>query len=539
MIGSYTTRLASLILVRRDHGMDLQDAPVSSRLELTELRQPLKPERLGVGTIPEEERRSTPWTFFLIVCGTGPTLASVVFGWLPISFGLGFWPAITSMTAGTLVGLVPLAPLLVIGTRTATNNSTSSGAHFGVRGRLIGSGIGLAFVLFLVVIAIWSAGQILVAEAGRLLHTPTGNGALAVAYVVLTLASCAIAVYGYHLIVRANAVIAAFGTVAVLLMPVAFAGHLHPGYGGGRYLLGSFGATWLLSALAVGVGGVMTTGVMAGDWSRYVSDRRYPPSRFLPVALLAVLLSYVVPMGIGALVATAFARPDAPFPQSLVTGSPGWYAWVFILPMALVSNLGWTGLDIYSTGLDLEVIVPWITRARLTVVVGAVSLALVLAGSLVWDASGMLSALSLILLAASAPWAAIIGVGYLRCRGRYQKDDLQVFNRGQTGGRYGYTRGWNLPAVISWVAGCTFGVLTVQTTSWIYAGPFRDVAGGVDVSFAGSFVIAAVLYLVLDELDQRRGQRAPQPAGRRDRVTPGGSLPPGDRPGVRDGGQSG
>jgi purine-cytosine permease-like protein len=37
--------------------------------------------------------------------------------------------------AGTLIGLIPIAPLIVIGSKTATNNSTSSGAHFGVRGR--------------------------------------------------------------------------------------------------------------------------------------------------------------------------------------------------------------------------------------------------------------------------------------------------------------------------------------------------------------------------------------------------------------------
>jgi purine-cytosine permease-like protein len=474
----------------------------------TEFRRPLTFERRGIGTIPEEERRSTPLTFFLIFCGTGPTLGTIVFGWLPVEFGLGFWPAITSMATGTLVALIPMTPLIVIATKTATNNSTSSGAHFGVRGRLIGSGLGLALVLLGVVIAIWSAGQILVAGAGRLLHTPTGNGTLAVAYVILTVLSAVIAITGYHLVARTNAVLTVFGAVTMMLMPVAFAGHLDTGYRGGHYVLGTFAATWLLSALSVGVGGVMTMATVVGDWSRYIPARKYPPSRFLPVALLAVVLSYIVPMGIGALVTTAFTRPDAPFPQSLVAASPAWYA-VLLIPMALLGNLGWSGSSIYSTGLDLETIVPWITRARLTVIMSVLSIALVLAGSLIWNASDTISAMSLIVLAASAPWAAVIGVGYLRCHGRYLKEDLQRFNKGETGGAYWYTRGWNLPAVAAWAAGCAFGVLTVQTT--LYTGPLSGIAGGVDVSFAGSFLIAGVLYLVLEasaHLSRRPGRPA-------------------------------
>ncbi|WP_214109108.1 purine-cytosine permease family protein [Acrocarpospora catenulata] len=462
-----------------------------------ELSQPLSFERHGIDRIPEEKRNSTPWTWFIICAGSSFTLGSVVYGWLPIAFGLGFWASITSMTAGIFVGLIPIAPLIVIGSRTATNNSTSSGAHFGVRGRLIGSGIGLALVLLGMVITIWSSGQVLVAGASRLFDTPTGNGALALAYLALTALSALIGVYGYHLLVRTTLVLTVFGTITVLLMPLAVAGDLNVGYQGGNYILGSFTATWLLSALSVGVGGVMTAATVVGDWSRYVSSRRYPPRRFLPIALLAVVVSYVIPMGIGTLVTTAFAHPDAPFPQSLITAVPGWYA-VLLLPMALLGGLGWSAGMVYSAGLDLSAIATRLTRAGSTTIMSVVGLVIVLGGSLLWNASDALSAISLILLAVSAPWAAIIGVGYLRHRGQYLQDDLQVFNRRERGGRYWYTGGWNLAAVAAWVSGCTFGLLAVQTT--LYVGPLANIAGGVDVSFAGSFVIAGVLYPILEAL---------------------------------------
>lgn len=41
--------------------------------------------------------------------------------------------------------------------------------------------------------------------------------------------------------------------------------------------------------------------------------------------------------------------------------------------------------------------------------------------------------------------------------------------RNPRGGRYWFTRGWNLPAVAAWTVGATFGVLAVNTT--LYVGP--------------------------------------------------------------------
>ena len=81
--------------------------------------------------------------------------------------------------------------------------------------------------------------------------------------------------------------------------------------------------------------------------------------------------------------------------------------------------------------------------------------------------------------------------------------DLQVFNRRERGGAYWYTGGWNIPALVSWAAGCIIGLLSVQTP--LYMGPLADIAGGVDMSFLGSFVIAGTLYLILDMVPDMRG----------------------------------
>lgn len=61
-------------------------------------------EQRGVDTIPDEERTSGPRDLISILLGSNLALGVVIFGWLPVSFGLGFWPSVTSLVAGTLVG---------------------------------------------------------------------------------------------------------------------------------------------------------------------------------------------------------------------------------------------------------------------------------------------------------------------------------------------------------------------------------------------------------------------------------------------------
>lgn len=80
----------------------------------------------------------------------------------------------------------------------------------------------------------------------------------------------------------------------------------------------------------------------------------------------------------------------------------------------------------------------------------------------------------------------------LRCRGRYLLDDLQVFKRRQQGGACWFTHGWSWRAVVAWAAGAAIGVLAINST--LYTCPLADIANAVDVSFVGSFAIAAVLY---------------------------------------------
>ena len=110
----------------------------------------------------------------------------------------------------------------------------------------------------------------------------------------------------------------------------------------------------------------------------------------------------------------------------------------------------------------------------------------------VFDAIDSVTAMTVALNAVITPWVAILAIGALRTK-TYDPVDLQAFAHGRRGGRYWFTGGWNMPAVIAWVVGATFGMLTVNTT--LYVGPLADIAGGVDLSTIGSAALAGLIYL--------------------------------------------
>ncbi len=165
-----------------------------------------------------------------------------------------------------------------------------------------------------------------------------------------------------------------------------------------------------------------------------------------------------------------------------------------LLLAASAGSVGNAGLMLYSMGLDLDAIVPRVSRARATYAVAVVATACVFAGHYAWDAQSAMTSFVLLLTAIGTPWAVITLIGFVRCRGSYDADALQVFNRRARGGVYWYHAGWNIPATVSWAVGATVGVLAVALPS--YEGPLLALTGGVDCSFLLSGLVGGAVYLL-------------------------------------------
>ena len=115
----------------------------SGNVALNPKPKPTEIENFGIGTIPAADRTSKPFDLFRIQFGGANTFATVLLGTFPILLGLSFWEAVGATILGLLVGTFFLMPMGLFGPKTGTNNAVSSGAHFGVRGRVAGSFLSL------------------------------------------------------------------------------------------------------------------------------------------------------------------------------------------------------------------------------------------------------------------------------------------------------------------------------------------------------------------------------------------------------------
>ncbi|MGA9101425.1 cytosine permease, partial [Aeromicrobium sp.] len=119
-------------------------------------------EQHGIDTIPTEHRHSGPRDLFRIQFGGANTFATVILGTFPILLGLSLWEAVAATVLGVLVGALILMPMGLFGPLTGTNNAVSSGAHFGVRGRVLGSFLSLLTAIAFYSISVWVSGDALV-----------------------------------------------------------------------------------------------------------------------------------------------------------------------------------------------------------------------------------------------------------------------------------------------------------------------------------------------------------------------------------------
>ncbi|MGW2559968.1 cytosine permease [Streptomyces sp. NPDC001514] len=466
-------------------------------------------EQRGVDTIPEAERTSGPRDLLAILLGSNLCLGVIVFGWLPVSFGLGLWGAVSSVVAGTIVGVVVTAPLALVSLRTATNLSTSSGAFFGVRGRLIGSIVGLLLSLGYTALTLWIGGDVMVGTLARMVGLATGGATHALVYALLAALTVIGAVFGYRLLLRMSKVLALGMVVLLAIGLVAYAPDLTTAAPPDTpYLLGSFWPTWALSAVAAGLSGPIAFITLLGDYTRYISPQRHAPRSVLRATCLGLFAGLLIPQLFGTFTALA-ARASLDYAGPLVDASPRWYL-IPLLLVAAAGSVGNAGLMLYSMGLDLDAIVPRASRTQATVIVAVIATGFVFLGHFAWDAQSAMTSFVLLLTAIGTPWAVITLIGHVRCRGAYDADALQVYNRRTRGGIYWFRAGWEPRATVAWALGAVVGLLSVSTPS--YEGPLLALTGGVDCSFVLSGVVGAVVYAGLT-LGARAAAPSAEPAG--------------------------
>lgn len=458
----------------------------------------------GIDFIPDEHRTSKPMNIFWILIGANLTFGLIVLGTLPVIFGLSWWSSVSSILVGCFFGALLLAPMALIGPRTGTNGPVSSGAYFGVVGRIIGSALALFIALGFYALAVWTGGQIAVYGAHSLFGLPSGNLELGISYAIVAIIAITAALYGHAKMLMIEKLLIPTAGLLLIVGFFVYGGSFNVHYHGGEYALGSYWSTWAL-AVTIAAAATFGYGPFVNDWARYISPRRHSDRSVFMATFAGGFVGLSLPFIFGAFTMVAINNPAAEYVSGLVEITPTGYLVPLIL-IGIVGSLGQSTVCIYSNGLDFSSIFPILKRTTATALLSFIGVAFIFLGTLVWNVESTVSAFVSLFGVFAASWITISVVGHYSRRGYYDPDALQVFNRRERGGIYWFTHGFNLRACFAWLVACTVGGLALNTS--LYEGPLSNVANGIDLSWISSAVIGAVLYFVAIKL-------FPEPAGTR------------------------
>ncbi len=180
----------------------------------------------------------------------------------------------------------------------------------------------------------------------------------------------------------------------------------------------------------------------------------------------------------------------------LLAIAPAWY----FLPVCLLAVIGGmsTGTtSLYGTGLDMSSVFPrLLSRVKATLLIGLASIAFIFIGRFAANLVQSVSTFAVLIITCTTPWMVIMLIGLVTRRGWYCPDDLQVFTRGQRGGRYWFHHGWNWRGMGAWIPSALVGLCFVNLPGQ-FVGILGELAGGIDISLPVTLGLAAVLYLAL------------------------------------------
>ena len=123
---------------------------------------------------------------------------------------------------GVLLGSLILAPMGLFGPINGTNNAVSSGAHFGVHGRIVGSFLSLLTAIAFFSLSVWSSGDALIGGAKRLIGLPETDLTLGLAYGLFAILVLTVCIYGFRFLLWVNKIAVWSASLLFLLGIFAF-----------------------------------------------------------------------------------------------------------------------------------------------------------------------------------------------------------------------------------------------------------------------------------------------------------------------------
>ena len=436
----------------------------------------------GIDSIPAAERHGTPFELFWVWLAANLIFNFVIIGAFVVSFGLNFWWATLAAVVGTAlyfingIGAMP-------GPVTGTATLTVSRSAFGLFGN-----IPAAALSWLTLVG-WEAVQIVIGTLSmqQLLVTagvPDSTGLKIACFVFITVATFAVAALGHATIVFINRVMAwvlGIGTLGLVIFIIP------------KFNISAAPPLEAPSVFAAFLLALVLTASGPLGWANYPSDySRYLPSSSSTKAVAwwtiigcAVPTIIITMIGIGAATATDMSDPVAGLSKLL----PSWYL-VPYLAVVVVGILTANFLNTYSSGMSFLSMGIRLKRYQAIFIDAVIASIAAIYALFIYDFSNSLIEFLSLLVIWSAPWAGIYTVNILMRRNRY--DVPALYSRK---GAYGYSDGWNWPAVGAFAAGIVAAALFANAP--IYQGPLVGLIGGGDISIFTGLIVGGGLYYLL------------------------------------------
>lgn len=448
-------------------------------------------ESKGIDYVRIAERRGKPLDLAWMWAGALFNVEFVVYGALLIvGFGLRFWQAAVVVLVGNMSYLVNGLGSLQ-GPRAGTAAFTINRAPFGPSGAKL-----IAVFNWITQVGYEVLGLYLVVSAGLALLGKAGVGTSdALKWALIVAAACVqltLPLFGHRMMLRALRMMVPPFVILFILMAIQALGKAHLGAG--------HDASWasMMAALAF----VLSSGgygwpMNANDFSRYLPAETSPRKIILSVALGGFIPTTLLLL-LGAAVATAVpsaSDPIAGLPHALTWS---WFIWPYLV-FVIVQLFAINSIDLYSSGLTLQAIVPSIKRWQCvlldTTIAGALTAVTVFSASFY----SFLEDFVLFMLIWIAPWVAIYLTDFFLRRGRYDSGALMQTAKGL----YYRNGGVHWPGIVAQVVGMGAAASWLNAyPAWI--SPLSTHTGGADFSvFMGALFGAGIYYLL-----SRRAVRA-------------------------------
>jgi NCS1 family nucleobase:cation symporter-1 len=432
------------------------------------------PEPYSIEHIPFAERHGHSRQLLWLWLAANLTIADFALGFLPVALGLSVGPAILALALGNILGGLVLAWSAAMGPAAGYPQMFIGRRSFGRVGGYIPAALN-----WLSTAGWFTVNTILGAFAIRLLLPGLPfPAAAAILVVVQTL----LVIYGHNLIqdferymVLILGLLFAIATVVALTHGSTIAAW-HPKPVGGT--LAKFAIV-----LAASFSYIMSWSPYASDYSRYlpeITSRSYIAIYVFIGAVLASFLTEVVGMLVAIL---APGAANAPAALKIAMGGFGAFAVVAIILGATTANV----LNLYSNTMSAKVLDVRLQRWQLAIIGGVLGFVLALIGyqNFTQNYQHFLIVLDYWIM----PWLAVVLL------------DFYVFgHREPMGFSQAVPVNWN--GLAAWAIGLGVSLLFISEEFQVLGlkahGPFATWFGNADFGYFIGFLVAGVVYLLLN-----------------------------------------